>query len=51
MGKLQYNIGSQAHSLIIEELRGIKWSNPQILKLLPPNMTMLLKCISGAAEV
>ena len=30
----------------------VKWSTPipQILKLLPPNIKMLLKCISGAAE-
>ena len=29
----------------------VKWSNSQILKLLPANMRMLLKCVSGAAEM
>ena len=34
------------------QLKGwkVKWSNPQILQLLPPNMRMLLKCISGVVE-
>ena len=35
--------------ILHNEMKGweVKWSNPQILKLLPPNMRMLLKCISG----
>jgi len=27
-----------------------KWSNPQMLNLPPPNMRILLKCVSGPAE-